>query len=133
MISAEDFQKMVADEEAGLPCAFPISEILNTIKALDLQLVIAQNALELCLTNLVASIPALAEKVLAIAGRTDKKIKKKVAELAAGIVGECEDSLQTYMMKANLEAIKLLGVDLETTEVAPVVEEEDDFVPNNID
>jgi hypothetical protein len=137
LIKPEDFKKLVDDIAAGNPVSVAVSDLVDTIKEMDLQLLISQNALELCLTNLVSVVPDLAEKVLAMSGRTEQKIKKKVAELAAGVVSQCEDSLQTYMVKAQLEAMRLMNIsvdDLITEQAAAVaVEEEDSFVPNNQD
>lgn len=137
MIKPEDFKKLVDDIAAGNPVSVSIGDLVDTIKEMDLQLLISQNALELCLTNLVSVVPDLAEKVLAMSGRTEQKIKKKVAELAAGVVSQCEDSLQTYMFKAQLEAMRLMNISVDDLiaeqAAAVVVEEEDSFVPNNQD
>ena len=115
MIDAEEFQKIVAAVEEGTEVTRDqVAGLIDVIQRLDLQLLIAQNGLELSLTNLANVVPDLAERVLALAGRTDKKIKKKIAELAAGTVAQCEDSVQTYLVKATLEALNLLGIDPET-------------------
>jgi hypothetical protein len=115
LIDAEEFQKIVAAVEEGTEVTRDqVAGLIDVIQRLDLQLLIAQNGLELSLTNLANVVPDLAERVLALAGRTDKKIKKKIAELAAGTVAQCEDSVQTYLVKATLEALNLLGIDPET-------------------
>jgi hypothetical protein len=136
LIDAEEFQKIVAAYEQGFEVTpDQVAGLIDVIQRLDLQLLIAQNGLELSLANLTNVVPDLAERVLALAGRTDNKIKKKVAELAAGTVAQCEDSVQTYLVKATLEALKLLGVEPEDLiqDEEPVHVEEDTFVPHNHD
>lgn len=111
MINAEEFQEIVAavadnkDITQG-----QAASLIDVIHRLDLQLLIAQNGLELSLANVNVIVPELAERVLALSGRTDKKIKKKIAELAAGTVVQFEDSVQTYLVKATIEAMELLGI-----------------------
>jgi hypothetical protein len=51
------------------------------------------------------------EQVLAACGRTDQKTKKKIAEMAAGMVARCEESVQMYLAKALLEATSTLGLE----------------------
>ncbi len=123
MINAEEFQEIVAavadnkDITQG-----QAASLIDVIHRLDLQLLIAQNGLELSLANVNVIVPDLAERVLAMSGRTDNKSKKKVAELAAGTVVKFEDSVQTYLVKATLEAMELLGIKPEDF----LLEDEDD-------
>jgi hypothetical protein len=58
-------------------------------------------------------------------GRTDSKSKKKVAELAANAVLQCEGSVQTYLVKATLEAMKVLGINLD--DISETEEDTDDI------
>lgn len=128
MISGEDFQALEEQITEGVEVAQErIKDLLDTIRALDLQLLIAQNALDLTLTNLNNVVPELAQKVLSMCGRTDQKIKKKIAELSAGVVAECEGSVQSYLAKATIEALGVLGIQL------PEPEDDDDWTPNNHD
>jgi hypothetical protein len=87
-------------------------DLVRTVQQMDLQLIIGQNALQLSMDNAFTAIPALAEKVLERAGRTDKKIKKNIAALAAEAVNECDLSVQGYIAGAVLEAAQLLGISL---------------------
>lgn len=111
MLNAEEFQEIVAavadnkDITQG-----QAASLIDVIHRLDLQLLIAQNGLELSLANVNVIVPDLAERVLAASGRTDNKSKKKIAELAAGVVVQFEDSVQTYLVNATLEAMELLGI-----------------------
>ena len=111
MLNAEEFQEIVAavadnkDITQG-----QAASLIDVIHRLDLQLLIAQNALELSLANVNVVVPDLAERVLAASGRTDNKSKKKIAELAAGVVAQFEGSVQTYLVNATLEAMQLLGI-----------------------
>jgi len=114
MISAENFEEIVEAVAANKNVTQEqVSSLIDVIRRLDLQLLIAQNGLELTLTNAHVVIPNLAERVLSLAGRTDQKIKKKVAELAAQNVVELESSVQAYLVKATIEAMNLLGINFE--------------------
>jgi hypothetical protein len=87
--------------------------LVRTIQHMDLQLVIGQNALQLAMENINTVVPALAERVLERSGRTDKKIKKSVAEIAAEVVSSCDVSLQTYIANAIFEASRILEMTIE--------------------
>jgi hypothetical protein len=125
LIKPEDFQQLVQDLEENKPRNISVVELVDTIKELDMQLLIAQNALELSMVNLSTVVPDLAERVLAMCGRTDSKSKKKVAELAANAVLQCEGSVQTYLVKATLEAMKVLGINLD--DISETEEDTDDI------
>lgn len=111
MINAEEFQEIVAAVADNKDITQEqAASLIDVIHRLDLQLLIAQNGLELSLANVNVIVPDLAERVLALSGRTDKKIKKKIAELAANTVLQFEGSVQTYLVKATVEAMELLGI-----------------------
>lgn len=111
MLSAEEFQEIVeAVADNKTITQEQATSLIDVIHRLDLQLLIAQNGLELSLANMTVIVPDLAERVLSASGRTDNKIKKKIAELAAGVVVQFEDSVQTYLVNATLEALQLLGI-----------------------
>ena len=111
MLSAEEFQEIVeAVADNKTITQEQATSLIDVIHRLDLQLLIAQNGLELSLANMTVVVPDLAERVLSASGRTDSKIKKKIAELAAGVVVQFEDSVQTYLVNATLEALQLLGI-----------------------
>ena len=116
MISGEDFQKVEQELASGASTISSeiVSSLVETIKVLDLHLAIAQNSIELSLANTGNVVPDIAHKVMSICGRTDQKTKKKVAELAAQVVAQCEDSVQTYLAKAILEAMQLPEVQPES-------------------
>ena len=111
MLNAEEFQEIVeAVADNKTITQDQAASLIDVIHRLDLQLLIAQNGLELSLANVNVIVPDLAERVLAASGRTDNKIKKKIAQLAAGTVVQFEDSVQTYLVNATLEALQLLGI-----------------------
>jgi hypothetical protein len=111
LLNAEEFQEIVeAVADNKTITQDQAASLIDVIHRLDLQLLIAQNGLELSLANVNVIVPDLAERVLAASGRTDNKIKKKIAQLAAGTVVQFEDSVQTYLVNATLEALQLLGI-----------------------
>lgn len=87
--------------------------LVRTIQQMDLQLLIGQNALQLATENMAVMIPAIAQKTMERCGRTDKKIKRRIAEMAAEAVGSFEESLQAYLAGALLEAARLLEINIE--------------------
>ena len=111
MIKPEEFKKLVEDLEAGVAPTADLDVLATTIRALDVQLLIAQNALDLSMENARIAVSNIAEQVLAACGRTDQKTKKKIAEMAAGMVARCEESVQMYLAKALLEATSTLGLE----------------------
>jgi hypothetical protein len=52
------------------------------------------------------------------------KIKKKIAELAAQAVANCEDSVQTYLINSSLEAVKMFNLALDEFISQPEVKED---------
>jgi hypothetical protein len=109
MITPEEFQdlaKQIGNEEPV--SAEQAKAVLTTIYELDANLVILQNALELAVENAQQVIPAVAEKVLSMSGRTDSKSKKKAATFAAEITARFELAIQLYLSGASQEAQKML-------------------------
>ena len=136
MINGDEFQQLELEiNSLGVEAiaSTRVAELLTTIKTLDVQLLIAQNALELSLTNIGNVVPDIAQKVMSMCGRTDQKTKKKVAELAAGLVSQCDDSVQTYLAKAMMDALSLLGVDLGDLTGEATEESNDEWTPHNHD
>ena len=134
MISGEEFQALEERVAAGVELTIEHAKtLLDTVRALDVQLLIAQNALELSLANTSNVVPDIAQKVMSMCGRTDQKTKKKVAELAAGLVSQCDDSVQTYLAKAMIDALSLLGVDLGDLTEEATEESNDEWTPHNHD
>ncbi len=134
MLNAEEFQEIItAVAEDKDITKEQVAGLIDVIHRLDLQLLIAQNGLELSLANVNVIVPDLAERVLAMSGRTDNKSKKKVAELAAGTVVQFQDSVQTYLVNATLEAMELLGITPENFAVEETDLDNDLWVPHNHD
>lgn len=134
MLNAEEFQEIItAVAEDKDITKEQVAGLIDVIHRLDLQLLIAQNGLELSLANVNVIVPDLAERVLAMSGRTDNKSKKKVAELAAGTVVQFQDSVQTYLVNATLEAMELLGITPENFALEETDLDNDLWVPHNHD
>ncbi len=121
MLTPEEF-KTVSDAILAEETLTPeqAKALLATVYELDAGLVIVQNALELSVANAQEVIPAVAEKVLSMAGRTDSKSKKSVAKFAAEITARFEIAIQMYLAGANEQAEEMLakiaaGETLETT------------------
>jgi hypothetical protein len=134
LLNAEEFQEIItAVAEDKDITKEQVAGLIDVIHRLDLQLLIAQNGLELSLANVNVIVPDLAERVLAMSGRTDNKSKKKVAELAAGTVVQFQDSVQTYLVNATLEAMELLGITPENFALEETDLDNDLWVPHNHD
>jgi hypothetical protein len=86
-----------------------VKELLLTVYELDANLVIAQYALQLAVENAMEVIPGLAEKTLSFSGRTDGKIKKKVAKYAAEVTARYELAIQMYLSGASEQAQEMLS------------------------
>jgi hypothetical protein len=104
------------------------STLLQVVYELDANLIILQNALELTLMNAEEVVPAVAEKVLAMAGRTDTKVKKKAATFAAQVTAQFQTATHMYLNGAYEQAVELLekiksGESLEE-ETTTTIEEE---------
>ena len=102
MIKAEEFKAIVEQIEAGI--------ILSVEEA----------------TRLIDTItgPQIASDVPSKEGRTDQKIKKKIAELQAQAVANCEDSVQTYLINSSLEAVKMFNLQLDEFIAQPDIKED---------
>jgi hypothetical protein len=113
-MTPEEFAK-VAEAVAAGETVTPEQavELISMVRRMDILTLIFQNALELMSQNTYESIPAMGEKVLQRCGRTDHKSKKAVAEQAAGLVAQCDASLQGYITTAMLEAAGLLNITIE--------------------
>lgn len=114
MLKPEEFAEIaqaVSDKEA-LTYEQTVA-LVRTIQHMDLQLVIGQNALQLAMENISTVVPELAARVLERSGRTDNKIKKAVAQIAAEVVSSCDVSLQTYIANAIFEAARILDMTIE--------------------
>lgn len=85
-----------------------VKELIQTLLELDTNMVIMQNALELAIENSREIFPAMAEKVLSLSGRTDGKIKKKVAKYSAEVAARFDVSIQLYLAGAAEKAKEIL-------------------------
>lgn len=110
MLNQEDFKAIVdtiAKEETL--SKEQIQSMLSTVYELDANLVIVQYALELAMENAVEVIPAVAERVLSMSGRTDSKSKQKAAKYAAEVTARFELAVQMYLSGASEQAKDMLA------------------------
>lgn len=109
MLSAEEFKEIADAINLDTPLTSEQARnLLGTIYELDANLVIVQNALELTLENAEQVMPAIAEKVLAMSGRTDQKAKKKAAEFSADVMARYQYATHMYLQGAFEEAEVML-------------------------
>jgi hypothetical protein len=108
MLQADEFKEVVKAVEGGTATPEQVKAMLTTIYELDTNLVILQNALELAVANSVELFPAITEKILSMAGRTDGKSKKKAAKFAAEVTARFEVSIQLYLSGAYEQAQDML-------------------------
>jgi hypothetical protein len=109
MLKPEDFKEIIdtISKEETLSKE-QIQSMLTTIYELDANLVIVQYALELAVGNAIEVIPAVAEKVLSMSGRTDSKSKQKAAKYAAEVTARFELAIQMYISGASEQAAEML-------------------------
>jgi ribosomal protein S13 len=113
LIKPEDFEKIIKSVEDGVEITVDeVRNLIDTIRQMDLQLLIGQNALNLAIENIHVIVPTLAQQIMERCGRTDKKIKKFVSELSAQNVLQFEASVQSYVVNALMEASRLLNITL---------------------
>lgn len=109
MISPEEFQVLVAFIKEGNELSNEqAKELLQALYELDANLVILQNALELTMMNAQEVLPAVAEKVLSMAGRTDTKAKKKAANFAGQVTAQFTTATHLYLSGAYEQAQEML-------------------------
>jgi hypothetical protein len=114
MLTAEQYEEIcqARAEDAQLTNE-QADALIDTIQRLDLHLAIMNGALQLSTDNLSVAASAIAENVMKACGRTDSKMKKKAAEMAATAVANCENSLHAYVTTAFVDAARLMGEDIE--------------------
>jgi hypothetical protein len=101
MITPEEFKELYDKVEADGDLEKPeVKSLVEAIIELDKQAVLLQNALVLAYDNTRVMVEALAESILARTGRTDKKIKRAVAKIAAGALARYEIALQMFLAGA---------------------------------
>lgn len=110
MIKPEEFAELAKSIEEGNDVPNEkAKEIIRTIYEMDASLVILQNTLELAVENAREIIPAVAQRVLAMSGRTGKKIETKAAKLSAEVTARFEIALQMYLNGAAEKAEEMLN------------------------
>jgi len=132
MLTPEEFVELKKSIEDGNAIDNETGQkILLTILEMDTNIVILQNALELGVQNAQEVIPAVAEKVLAMAGRTDSKSKKKAANYAADVTARYEIAIQLYLSGAAEKAQEMLaGGFSDSEEIEPTQEADNEESTN---
>lgn len=132
MLTPEEFVELKKSIEGGNAIDNETGQkILLTILEMDTNIVILQNALELGVQNAQEVIPAVAEKVLAMAGRTDSKSKKKAANYAADVTARYEIAIQLYLSGAAEKAQEMLaGGFSDSEEIEPTQEADNEESTN---
>jgi hypothetical protein len=101
MITPEEFKELYDKVEADGDLEKPeVKSLVEAIIELDKQAVLLQNALMLAYDNTRVMVEALSESILSRTGRTDKKIKRAVAKIAAGALARYEIALQMFLAGA---------------------------------
>ena len=135
MIKPEDFEKIIKSIEDGVEVTVDeVRNLIDTIRQMDLQLLIGQNALNLAIENIHVIVPTLAQQIMERCGRTDKKIKKFVSELSAQNVLQFESSVQSYVVNALMEASRMMNITINDLvgDIQDIFGEEDEDSEENI-
>jgi hypothetical protein len=102
-----------AVEDGVALSAEQIGMLMQTINRLDATVLVFQNSLQLFAESTATAVPQLAQQIMARCGRTDGKIKKAVATMAAESVGTIEQSIQSYLVTCMLQIAQMLDVTIE--------------------
>ena len=109
MLEQEEFKRIAEIVTSGNDLSKKdANSMLVTLLELDAHLVVLQNAIELTIVNAQDVLPALAEKILQMSGRTDAKSKKKVATMAAEITARFIMATELYVQGALEEANSMI-------------------------
>lgn len=129
MINPDDFKAITEAVEKGETLtADQVKDLIKTVYEMDANMVILQYGLELAIENNREVLPAMAERILSMAGRTDGKSKKRVAKYAAEVTARAELAVQLYLSGATEEAQKMLA-QIGQVEDTTVEETTDESVP----
>jgi len=109
MLTPDEFKEVVTAVENKTVTDEQAQAMLTTIYELDANLVILQNTVELAVSNALELLPAMVERTLTMAGRTDGKIKKKAAKFAADVTARYEVAIQLYLSQAFEQAEDMLN------------------------
>jgi hypothetical protein len=100
--------------EAGTPLTDEqVQMLVKTVSRLDGTIFVFQNSLQLMAESMAAAVPQLAQKVMARCGRTDRKVAKAIAEMAANTVVSIEESIQSYLVTCMLQIAEQLDISIE--------------------
>lgn len=114
VMTPDQYKEIEKAVEEGTPLTQEqIDMLIKTVSRLDGTMFVFQNSLQLMAESMASAVPQLAQKVMQRCGRTDKKIKKAIAEMAAETVVSIEESIQSYMVTCMLQLAEHLSVSIE--------------------
>lgn len=114
IMTPDQYKEIEKAVEEGTPLTQEqIDMLIKTVSRLDGTMFVFQNSLQLMAESMASAVPQLAQKVMQRCGRTDKKIKKAIAEMAAETVVSIEESIQSYMVTCMLQLAEHLSVSIE--------------------
>lgn len=114
VMTPDQYKEIEKAVEEGTPLTQEqIDMLIKTVSRLDGTMFVFQNSLQLMAESMASAVPQLAQKVMQRCGRTDKKIKKAIAEMAAETVVSIEESIQRYMVTCMLQLAEHLSVSIE--------------------
>lgn len=114
MMTPEQFKNIEEKVKEGLQITAEQAKLLvDTVSRLDGTVAVFQNSLQLMADGVATAVPELANKVMQRCGRTEKKVIKSVAELAANTVMTIETAIQSYLVQCMMQLAESLGLSLD--------------------
>ena len=127
IMTPEQYSEIEESIKAGGQLTAEQAELLvGTINRLDGTVFVFQNALQMMADGVGSSVPQLAHKIMQRCGRTDMKIKKAIAEMAADTVGSITESIQQYLVACMLQLAETLNLTIEELIGQPDEQAEDE-------
>lgn len=113
MMTGTDFESMKAAHEAGEAMTQEQAKMLiDTVSRLDMMLYVFQTALQLMSDNINTIIPEMAQNIQRRCGRTDKKVTRDIAEMAATAVSVNDEKINGYIVTSFMAIAEALKIDL---------------------
>ncbi len=107
MITAEEFKEIYDKSQNDQDISKEeVKALLDVILELDRQAIHLQQAVMLAYDNTRVVVESLAERILERTGRTDQKIRKSVAKIAAAALARYEIAIQMFLSGALADDIE---------------------------
>jgi hypothetical protein len=114
MMTPDQFKEIEESIKSGIQITAEQARLLiDTVSRLDGPVAVFQNSLQLMADGVASAVPELANKVMQRCGRTEKKVVKSVAEMAATTIMTIESGIQSYLIQCMMQLAESLGVSLE--------------------